>query len=139
MARSSTARRRAVAARATGRCEYCRCPESYVGSSFCIDHIHPRAAGGLTTPENLAFACPGCNAFKSDQVAGLDPATGKMTRLFHPRLDLWSEHFRWSEDSLDMLPVTSVARATVARLRLNRPALRNLRHALRSVGVHPPE
>jgi len=72
-------------------------------------------------------------------VAALDPATGKMTRLFHPRLDLWSEHFRWSEDSLDMLPVTSVARATVARLRLNRPALRNLRHALRSVGVHPPE
>ena len=110
-----------------------------MGSSFCIEHIEPKAAGGPTRLENLAFACPGCNAFKGDKTAALDPATREAARLFHPRRDVWEAHFRWSADGLDVLPLTGIARVTVATLRLNRPALRNLRRALQAIGVHPPE
>ena len=34
---------------------------------------------------------------------------------------------------------TATGRATVEALHLNRPELLNLRHALRAIGVHPPE
>ena len=139
MAGSGTALRRAVAGRAHGRCEYCRCPAAYTGSPFCIEHIQPKAAGGPTRLENLAFACPGCNAFKSDKTAALDPATRRAERLFDPRNDTWEVHFRWSADGLEVLPLTGIGRVTVATLRLNRPALRNLRRALKAIGVHPPE
>ena len=109
-----------------------------MGSSFCLDHIQPKAADGVTRLDNLAFACPGCNAFKSDKRAALDPVTRKAARLFHPRRGSWEAHFRWSADGLDLLPLTGIARVTITVLRLNRPALRNLRRALQAVGAHPP-
>lgn len=139
MAGSGGALRRAVAGRALGRCEYCLCPAAYAGSSFCLEHIQPKVAGGPSRLENLAFSCPGCNAFKSDKTAALDPATRRPERLFHPRNDMWEVHFRWSADGLEVLPLTRIGRVTVATLRLNRPALRNLRRALKAIGVHPPE
>ena len=139
MGGSGAGLRRAVASRARGNCEYCRCPEGYVGSTFCVEHIVPKAAGGPTRLANLALACPGCNAFKGDKTAGIDPATREAARLFDPRRDEWEAHFRWSADGFDLLPLTAIARVTVAALRLNRPGLRNLRRALQAIGVHPPE
>ena len=138
MAGSGRAMRRAVAERARERCEYCRCPEAYVGSSFCLEHIVPKAAGGPTRSENLAFACPGCNAFKGDKTAAFDPATREAARLFHPRRVVWEMHFRWSADPR-LAASHWYRRVTVTTLRLNRPALRNLRCALQAIGVHPPE
>ena len=139
MAGSGPAMHRAVAERAQRRCEYCHCPEAFVGSSFCLEHIVPKAAGGPAGLENLAFACPGCNAFKGDKTAALDPVTREAARLFHPRRDRWKTHFRWSADALDLLSLTPVGRVTVATLRMNRPGLRNLRRALKAIGVHPQE
>lgn len=40
---------------------------------------------------------------------------------------------------MEIIGITAAGRATVVRLRLNRPGLVNLRAALRHFGVHPPE
>jgi hypothetical protein len=51
--------------------------------------------GGATVLGNLALSCFFCNTFKGPNVAGVDPKTGKVTRLFHPRRNQWDEHFHW--------------------------------------------
>jgi hypothetical protein len=50
---------------------------------------------------------------------GLDPATGIVSSLFHPRRQRWTRHFRWSEDGLTLEGLTRVGRATIERLALN--------------------
>jgi len=44
--------------------------------------------------KNLALACCWCNAIKGPNLAGIDPDSGILTRLFHPRSDHWEGHFR---------------------------------------------
>ncbi|HEY6329426.1 MAG TPA: HNH endonuclease signature motif containing protein [Blastocatellia bacterium] len=90
--------RREVAARAAGRCEYCGVQEKFSGDPFTVDHIIPVAGGGATTSTNLAFACFGCNQHRSTQVRAAGPITGQDANLFHPRLQIWSEHFTWNGD-----------------------------------------
>ena len=83
-----------VRARAQGRCEYCGLPQAASPLTFPVDHIVARQHGGPTTADNLALCCGRCNASKGPNIAGIDPASGQLTRLFNPRRDIWSEHFR---------------------------------------------
>jgi hypothetical protein len=129
---------RLVRERARGQCEYCRCLREFHPDPFAVDHIVPESAGGATLEQNLALACLGCNGFKGAFQTGVDPVTGEATPLFHPRLQRWTDHFAWSGDATLIIGITAVGRATVTRLRLNRPGLVNLRAALRRFGVHPP-
>ncbi len=131
--------RRLVIARAKGRCEYCRCPVSHATSSFSIEHIIPIEKGGATTAENLALACQGCNSHKSIKVEAVDPLTKLPSPLFHPRQQLWLEHFAWNENFTLVIGLTPNGRATLATLQLNRPGVINLREVLYVVGKHPPE
>lgn len=135
--RPGAALKRAVAARARGRCEYCLTPQSFSASPFTIDHITPSSRGGESRPENLAFACAGCNGRKYAIVDAVDPATGSIVRLFHPRHDDWNAHFVWDESFTRILGRTPIGRATIDVLALNRPELLNLRRALRAVSRHP--
>ena len=128
-----------VRERASGHCEYCRCLSGFNSDSFAVDHIIPEARGGATEENNLALSCLGCNSFKGAFVAGRDSATERDAPLFHPRQQRWTEHFAWSSDTTQIIGITATGRATVERLRLNRPGLVNLRMALRLFGVHPPE
>lgn len=137
--RLSPAQRAALVMRAHGCCEYCRAQERYSPDSFSVEHIQPLAKGGLTTPENLAFACQGCNSRKYTATEALDPVTLQTATLFHPRREQWRAHFAWSEDGLQVLGLTPTGRATVAKLALNRPGLVNLRRLLFALGEHPPE
>ena len=89
----TAALRRAVAKRAGHRCEYCRLFEEYSALRFHIEHIVAKQHGGTDDPDNLALACPECNYQKGTNLTGVDPDTGKVTPLFHPRHDLWEEHF----------------------------------------------
>jgi hypothetical protein len=43
--------------------------------------------------ENLALARYHCNASKVPNLSGLDPESGALVRLFHPRQDRWDEYF----------------------------------------------
>lgn len=127
-----------VAARANGLCEYCHSQESFATERFSIEHIEPRATGGLTVAENLALACQGCNGHKAAKVTAVDPETQTSVPLFHPRQQRWSEHFAWSEDHLRIIGLTPTGRATVVLLHLNRTSLLRLRRALIAINVHPP-
>lgn len=131
--------RRRVQERANGCCEYCRSQEMFATESFSVDHIKPRVEGGKTKMSNLAYACLGCNGYKSWHTYATDPATGDIAPLFNPRQQQWAEHFAWSEDLTEILGITPTGRATVEALKLNRPNLINLRHLLLIIGKHPPK
>lgn len=130
--------RELVARRAHFRCEYCRAPRRYSPAPFEIEHIIPLAGGGGDEDINLAFACGGCNGFKATATLAADIESGELVALFHPRLDLWSEHFAWCAGGTMLLGLTAVGRATISRLRLNREELVNLRGVLVAFGEMPP-
>ena len=135
----SAALRRLVRIRSRGRCEYCQTPEAYAPERFSIEHIFPRSKRGLTTAENLALSCQGCNNHKFIRTRALDPVTDLTVALFHPREHFWHEHFAWLPDARRLVGLTATGRATVETLRLNRPGLVNLREALIAIGIHPPD
>jgi hypothetical protein len=131
--------RRLIRERARGRCEYCLSLETFSLSPFSTDHIVPVAAGGKTVLENLAHSCGGCNNAKQQFIEAIAPETQRIVPLFHPRRDIWSEHFFWSGDSLHMVGKTAIGRATVAALDLNRVGVVNIRRLLVMSGLHPPD
>src|SRR5215217_7916743 len=106
-----------VRRRAKGRCEYCLAPESASSLKFVLDHVIARQHSGRTAAANLALSCMHCNLHKGPNIAGVDPETGKVVQLFHPRRDRWSEHFRWSGWMLT--GITDVGRATIHVLAMN--------------------
>jgi hypothetical protein len=61
-------------------------------------------------------------------IAGTDPSTGEMIRLFHPRRDLWSEHFAWTAAAL--AGQTAIGCATIYVLAINDPDFLAVRNAL---------
>jgi hypothetical protein len=137
--RLSRATREEIFRRAAGCCEYCCSQERFSPDSFSVEHITPRARGGGGDLENLALACQGCNNRKYVEVAGIDPVSGLSASLYHPRLQLWNDHFAWSADGAAIVGLTPTGRATVEKLELNRPSLVALRRILFDAGEHPPE
>ena len=131
--------REAVRSRAHGICEYCQSQERFATQSFSVEHVVPRQAGGGDAPDNLAFACQGCNNHKYVRTSATDPVSGETVPLFHPRRDKWNRHFIWSHDFTRVVGLTPEGRATVEALQLNRLGLVNLRRALFRCGEHPPE
>ena len=130
--------RQQVADEARHRCGYCLMAEQVVGMPMELDHLIPESLGGVGEAENLWLACPGCNARKADRVLGIDPVTGESVRLFNPRRQSWSEHFRWGAGGAVIEGVTPTGRATVVMLQLNRSVLVSARRAWVAVGWHPP-
>ncbi len=108
-----------VAERAEFRCEYCRAPERIFNFTFEVDHIHPRAKGGETTPSNLALSCESCNLFKSDMTHVYDDVEKQNIALFHPRRDLWKTHFLYEAESGEIIGKTTTGRVTLKQLRIN--------------------
>lgn len=135
----STAKRQAVIARAIGRCEYCQSRADFATETFAVEHIIPISLNGSDELDNLALACSGCNGFKHKKIEGYDATTGDMATLFHPRKDLWINHFAWSDDYTHVLGITPIGRATVTTLQMNRLGLVNIRSALLLIRKHPPE
>jgi hypothetical protein len=133
MARPDRALEAEVIRRAQGRCEYCHFPESAAELSFHVDHIIAEKHGGPTHSENLAWTCFSCNLRKGPNIAGLDPHTGELTRLFHPRTDQWAEHFEW--DGVQLRGKTPIGRTTVAVLAPNDADTLAVREALRDEGL----
>ena len=111
--------RATVADRAGKKCEYCQYPEQFSPSSFEVEHIVPKSAGGLTEPNNLALACSHCNAHKATRQTGLDPLTETTVRLFNPRIDNWAIHFLLNQETGEIAGQTPIGRATVDALMMN--------------------
>jgi hypothetical protein len=127
----------ALVRRRAGRgCEYCRLPQAHSAIPFEIDHVLARKHGGPTAADNLALACFYCNSAKGPNVAGLDPETGTLAPLFHPRRQTWARHFRWHGPRL--VGRTRTGRATIAVLALDDAAFVALREALIACRPLPP-
>lgn len=127
---------REVRARAGLFCEYCRIPQScYPTVSFPIDHIIARQHGGSSTLDNLALSCLHDNTHKGPNIAGIDPLTRKITRLFNPRRDRWDRHFEWRGALL--VGKTAVGRTTIAVLAMNHPDAVAVRRSLIEEGLFP--
>jgi hypothetical protein len=126
-----------VERRAGGRCEYCHLPAAHVLTPFQVEHIVAKQHGGKDRLLNLAHACLRCNLHKGPNLTGIDPKTGKLTRLFHPRRHAWKRHFRW--DGPRLVGRTAVGRTTVAVLAMNEPERVVLRQELLDQGILVPD
>ena len=124
----ATSLSRYVRQRAAGRCEYCRLPQAATSVPFEIDHVIARKHHGRTVASNLAQACWYCNSFKGSDIAGLDPRTGKLTRLFNPRRHQWAWHFRW--EGPELIGRTAIGRTTILVLQINCEEAVTLRESL---------
>ena len=122
-----------VRRRAGFRCEYCHFPERLSELPFQIGHVIAQQHAGITGLPNLALACLRCNSHKGPNLSGIDPDTRQIFRLFNPREDRWTQHFRWNGAKL--IGLTSVGRATIAVLRINRPDALLARAALAAEGI----
>jgi HNH endonuclease len=114
----SAALRAQVRSRAAGRCEYCKVPETVTALQHEVDHIIATKHGGETGSANLALCCTLCNRYKGTDLASIDPESGDIERLFHPRRHPWHDHFRLQGGTI--LPLTAVGRVTIRLLQLNR-------------------
>jgi hypothetical protein len=76
-----------------------------------------------------------CNLHKGPNIAGLDPATGELTRLYNPRRDRHTEHFAWLGAVIAGL--TPVGRTAVHVLAMNDPYMVAGREALMKEGRFP--
>lgn len=123
----------AVRLRAHDRCEYCQFPAELAELPFHLDHIIAQQHGGLTTLENLALACCYCNRYKGPNLSGIDPESGDVVPLFHPRRQRWDEHFGW--DGARLLAKSGTGRATIQLLQINRADAVAVRRLLIQEGV----
>jgi HNH endonuclease len=121
--------------RASTICEYCQLPQALSSIPFEIDHIIAQKHSGPTESENLALTCFFCNSYKGPNIAGIDPESGRIVRLYHPRKDRWSRHFIW--DGPLLVGRTAIGRATIAVLAINHPDAVELRTSLIEEGVFP--
>jgi hypothetical protein len=127
--------RQQVIDRAGGTCEYCHLPESAYPVPFEIDDVIAKQHGGKTILSNLALACLNDNGHKGPNLAGLDPVTRKLTRLFDPRRHKWHYHFRY--DGPILVGKTAIGRTTVVVLAMNDPVMVALRQELMDQGLFP--
>ncbi len=125
--------RELIVLRSAGCCEYCRISQRYFTELFQIEHIVARQHRGPTVESNLALACARCNRHKGPNLAGLDPLTNELARLFNPRTDIWTDHFQ--EDATgEILGTSTIGRTTVYVLDMNAPRRIELRSAITKLG-----
>ncbi|HCN29665.1 MAG TPA: HNH endonuclease [Verrucomicrobiales bacterium] len=125
--------RRLVRDRAHEACEYCLLPEQFSFNTHHVDHIIAQKHGGQTTEENLALSFILCNQAKGSDLSSIDPLDGRLTALFHPRLDAWSEHFELRGGFIK--GKTATGRVTANLLQLNAPEKVEERRWLIEAGV----
>ncbi len=131
--------REKIRIQAGDQCGYCRSLQKYVLGLLEIEHIIPKAKGGTDDEDNLWLACRLCNGYKGIQTDALDPVTGRRVKLFNPRKQEWSEHFKWSEDGIQVIGSTACGRSTVIALQLNNIVSVTVRQQWVLAGWHPPK
>jgi len=107
-----------VRERAGDACEYCHLHQDNSPLAVLhIEHITPKIHGGTDDLDNLALACIDCNLHKGPNLTGIDPETGVVTELFHPRHHKWEDHFVWA--GLYLIGNTPIGRTTIRVLNMN--------------------
>jgi len=122
-----------VQQQAHDRCEYCRMPQSGTVLPHEVDHIRSQKHGGLSTMENLCWACAWCNSFKGTDIAAHAPGSDEIVPLFNPRAEAWGDHFSW--EGAVLRGKTPVGSATIELLRINQPERVDHRRLLMQAGL----
>lgn len=135
MSEISASLRASVILRADNRCEYCGLSQAGQEAAFHIDHIHLRAAGGVTQENNLALACVSCSLHKAARQTAIDLETGKETNLYNPRTQKWADNFCWNGSTA--IGLTPAGRATIVALKMNRQLIIAIREEEMIRGRHP--
>jgi hypothetical protein len=133
--RVPTPLRSLVQERAHFRCEYCLLHEEDAHFPHQPDHIIATKHRGSTHADNLAWACYLCNLLKGSDIASVDLETGQIVRLFNPRVDNWSDHFRLEEGRL--VALTAIGRVTEYLLQFNLSDSVQERQSLIAAGRYP--
>ncbi|MEM9951843.1 MAG: HNH endonuclease signature motif containing protein [Chloroflexota bacterium] len=128
--------RQEVMARAKQCCEYCLLHERDSIYSHEIDHIIPEKHRGETVSDNLCYACLDCNRNKGSDFGSFDPETDEVALLFHPRKDIWSEHFKLEDGQI--IPISAKGRVTEFVLKFNTTIRVRNRKLLSEAGRYPP-
>jgi len=100
-----------------------------------IDHIDPKGGDNL---DNLCLSCWNCNSSKHKATRVTDPESGERVALFNPRSQRWGDHFEWVDRAVQVRGLTAIGRATVVRLKMNRPVIVAARQRWAEGGHHPP-
>jgi 5-methylcytosine-specific restriction endonuclease McrA len=107
-----------VRERAQNACEYCHLHQDDSPlAALHVEHIIPRIHGGSDDIDNLGLACIDCNLHKGTNLTGIDPQTGELTELFHPRRQEWKDHFEWQ--GIYLSGKTATGRTTIRVLNIN--------------------
>jgi len=129
------ATRRLVRRRGGGRCEYCLIRQEHTETTHHIEHITAKQHGGSDDPANLALACIHCNSHKGPNLTGIDPDSGEVVSLFHPRRERWEDHFTLQQALI--IGRTPTGRATVHVLAMNAAYRLHVREELIAQGSYP--
>jgi hypothetical protein len=125
--------RRLVRQRAGNRCEYCHLRQEHDRfHTLHVEHIIARQHRGSDEADNLALACHQCNLHKGTNLSSFDPDTNEIVRLFHPRRDRWTDHFKFEGPLL--VGLTPAGRTTAWLLQMNSDERLEWRRALRELG-----
>ncbi|MEX0727657.1 MAG: HNH endonuclease [Planctomycetaceae bacterium] len=122
------ATREFVRRRAGNHCEYCLLPQAAIPLlAFHVEHIIAKQHldGPTDDPDLLALACDRCNAYKGTNLTSIDPETKVITPIFHPRRDIWPDHF--ARQGGEIIGLTPTGRATARLLNMNAPQRVELR------------
>jgi hypothetical protein len=122
-----------------GCCAYCHTPEALTVTTFEVDHIVPRSAGGETALGNLCLSCPSCNRHKGARQSAALAQTRQLTPLYHPRKQQWHSHFAWSEDKTRLVGQTPTGHVTIEALHINRAQAVRLRGLWVKLGLFSPD
>jgi hypothetical protein len=88
--------------------------------------------GASDHPDNLALSCHRCNLHKGPNLTGIDPQTGEIAPIFHPRRNQWAEHFVFEGVRIEGIGPTG--RATVDVLATNDIRRLELRQQILKLG-----
>jgi hypothetical protein len=127
----------AIAGRANHCCEYCHAPELVFNFPFEVEHIIPLFRQGTNEESNLALACRSCNLRKGTCVSAIDSASSDEVQFFHPRQNLWREHFQINMEAGMVMGITAVGKVTVENLKMNSAAQVAARKLWVRLGLFP--
>jgi hypothetical protein len=125
-----------VQRRAGGACEYCHLPQEASVLPHQVDHIIGRQHQGSDDADNLCLCCIHCNLKKGPNIASIEPGTGLIVPLFHPRHHSWREHFSLGQDGA-LHGLTPEGRVTVQLMDMNDMERVSLRLVLLRRGRYP--
>jgi hypothetical protein len=84
---------------------------------FHVEHVIAKQHGGTDHPDQLALPCDRCNSYKGPNLSSLDFESHEIVPLFHPRTDVWSDHFMLQGTKI--IGLSPTGRATVRLLQMN--------------------